>query len=139
MARNAALSLMLLLTAFASGCREQYFEGFVNIADNIFVSDQHRTANEILPDGTTTKLINLKYINSLSAGDTSEIYEIEFYCKTGAFRIMGGAKYSEPGLEGSRTIVAQEPSSSIRQAPKRSAEDTVISHGRSSEAICGEA
>jgi hypothetical protein len=139
MARNAALSMTLLLAALASGCREQYFEGFQKIADHIFISNEHRTADAILSDGAPAKLINLKYINSLSEGETSEIFEIEFYCATGAFRIMGGARYSEPGLEGTRTIVAEESSSSMREAAKGSAEDIVISHGRSSEAICGKA
>jgi hypothetical protein len=139
MARNAALSMTLLLAALASGCREQYFEGFQKIADHIFISNEHRTADTTLPDGSPATLINLKYINSLSEGETSEIFEIEFYCSTGAFRIMGGARYSEPGLEGTQTIVPQETESSIRDAPKGSAEDIVIAYGRSSEAICGKA
>jgi hypothetical protein len=120
----------------AGGCREQHFEGFVKIGDNTFISDQHRTEDAVQPDGTMTQLINLKYINSLAAGEASEIYEIEFYCKTGAFRIMGGARYSDPALEGSRIIVEQESPSRIRQAPAGSAVETVIAYARNSAAIC---
>jgi hypothetical protein len=139
MKRAAILSLYLLSAALGSGCREQYFEGFVKIGEHIFVSKEHRTQDAVQPDGVKTQLINLKYIESLGTEETSGIYEIEFYCSTGAFRIMGGATYSEPALAGTRTIVGQERPESIRQPVAGLAPDVVIAYARSSPAICKQA
>lgn len=128
--------LVLPAILFLSGCQDNAPDGFIKIADHIFIAEQHGQEDRRLRDGTTTRIIQLNVYFNLADGG-SEIVQYEIVCRNGQYRFLGGRTYSDRLLNGRVLYVFQQENVLSRRLPQRgSHNETIIRHVQNSQAIC---